>query len=182
MNLMLMGESRSQVAQGVWDSPEHLGIVVDQLYLTLLHRPAEANEQAYWVNNMLAGMSEANVEVGFLSSAEYQAEHATDAAFVAGLYQDVLERAPDANGQAYWLALLQGGATRQQVIDGVLSSQEALNRDINGYYAAYLLRAPEALGRQFYLDQLFAGGPGQTEAVAAQILASQEFFNDMSGA
>src|SRR5262249_41771511 len=92
MNLMLMGESRAEVAQCVWDSPEHLGMEVDQLYLTLLHRPADPIGQTYWVNHLLGGMNEADVEAGILSSAEYQGEHPTDAAFVAGLYQDVLGR------------------------------------------------------------------------------------------
>jgi hypothetical protein len=181
MNMLLMGSSRSEVAQGIWDSPEHLGLVVDQLYLTLLHRPADADGQAYWMNALLSGESEAAVEAGFLSSAEYQTEHAADAAFVAGLYQDVLGRAADSTGQAFWMGQLQGGVSRQQVIAGFLTSQEALSRVINGYYAAYLLRAPDAVGRQFFLNQLFAGGPGQAQAVGVQILASQEFFNDMSG-
>ncbi len=182
MNSLLLGGSRSAVAQGVLDSPEHLGLEVDQLYANLLHRPADANGRAFWVNALLAGESEADVEASILASPEYQATHAADAAFVAGLFQNVLGRAADSTGQAYWMGQLQGGATRQQVIAGFLSSGEALGRAVDGDFAAYLRRPADAVGRQFFLDQLFAGGPGQTEAVAVQILASEEFFNDMVGA
>jgi uncharacterized repeat protein (TIGR01451 family) len=181
LDLLLMG-SRSAVAQGVWDSAEHRGREVDQLYLSLLHRPADANGRAFWVNALLAGESEADVEAGFLSSAEYRAAHASDAAFVAGLYQYVLDRAPDSTGQAFWQAQLQGGVRPEQVIAGFLSALEALGRVVDADYAAFLGRAPDAQGRQFFLDQLFAGGPGQAEVGGVQILASDEFFNDAIGA
>jgi hypothetical protein len=134
------------------------------------------------VNALLSGESEADVKVGFLSSAEYRAAHAADAAFVAGLYHDVVGRAPDATGQAIWLAMLQAGITPKQAIAGFLSSQEALGRVVNGDYAAFVGRAPDAQGGQFFFGQLFAGGPGQAEAVGVEILASQEFFNDRVGA
>jgi hypothetical protein len=84
--------------------------------------------------------------------------------------------------QAYWLGQLQDGASREQVIDGILSSQEALSDAIESYYQAYLGRAPEPTELQFYLNQLLAGGPGQEEAVAMQIIGSQQFFNDKLGA
>jgi hypothetical protein len=73
-------------------------------------------------------VSEAAVETAFLESAEYQAEHASDAAFVSGLYQDVLGRTADPAGGAAWLAQLQGGVSRQQAIAAFLSSPEALAR------------------------------------------------------
>jgi uncharacterized repeat protein (TIGR01451 family) len=182
MSALLTGGSQSAVAQGVWDSAEHRGLEVDKFYLTLLHRRADAAGRAFWVADLLAGARESDVEAGFLSSAEYRAAHAADAAFVAGLYQDVLDRAPDSTGQAFWLAKLQAGLTPEQVIAGFLSSLEALGRVVDGDYAAFLGRAPDAQGRQFFLDQLFAGGPGQAESVGVQILASDEFFNDRVGA
>jgi uncharacterized repeat protein (TIGR01451 family) len=182
MNSILLGGTRSSVAQGIWDSAEHRGREVDLFYLTLLHRPADANGRAFWVNALQSGASEADVEAGFLSSAEYRAARATDAAFVAGLYHDLLGRAPDTTGQAFWLAKLQAGLSPEQVAAGFLSSQEALRRRVDADYAAFLDRTPDAEGRQFFLDQLFAGGPGQAEAVGVQILASDEFFKDSVGA
>jgi hypothetical protein len=44
------------------------------------------------------------------------------------------------------------------------------------------LRPADPAGRKYFLDQLFAGGLGNTEAVGVQILASEEFFNNPVGA
>jgi hypothetical protein len=131
---------------------------------------------------MLGGATEADVQTGFLSSPEYRVTHATDAAFVAGLYRDVLARAADSGGQAYWLAQLQGGATPEQVIAGFLTSPEAMGRFVDGAYLTYLRRVSDAGGRQYFLDQLFAGGPGSEESVALQILGSPEYFTHPVGA
>src|SRR5262249_15775374 len=38
--LLQAGFTRAQVAQGIWESPEHRGVEVDALYRSLLHRPA----------------------------------------------------------------------------------------------------------------------------------------------
>jgi uncharacterized repeat protein (TIGR01451 family) len=182
MDQLLLGRSRSAVAQGVWDSAEHRGLEVDEFYRTLLHRVADPGGRAFWVADLLAGASESDVEAGFLSSAEYRVAHPTDAAFVAGLYQDVLGRAGEPGGLAGWLAQLQGGVSRDQVIAGFVGSQEALGRAIDRDYASYLNRAAEAGGRQYFLNQLLAGGPRQQEAVGLAILASDEFFIDAAGA
>jgi uncharacterized repeat protein (TIGR01451 family) len=178
---LMAGAPRSAVARGVFDSAEHRGLEVDRFYLELLHRPADASGRATWVNALLAGMSEADVQASLLSSPEYQAEHASDSAFVSGLYQDVLGRAADPAGLASKLALLQGGVSRGQVIAAVLSSPEALGRIVDGDYAAFLGRAADAAGRAAFLGQLLAGGPGQAESVGVQVLASQEFFLDSAG-
>jgi hypothetical protein len=181
MNQLLLTGSRSAVAQGLWDSPEHRDLEVNQFYLNLLHRPADPSGLAYWVNNMLAGKSEATVEADILASPEYLADHAGDAAFVTGLYRDVLGRAPDTSGQVFWLAQLQRGASTRQVIDAFISSPEALGRVVDGYYLAFLQRTADAPGRQYFLEQLLTGGSGQEEAVGVQILSSAEFFNDNLG-
>src|SRR5262249_43407726 len=46
--LLQAGFTRAQVAQGIWESPEHRGVQVDALYRALLHRPADALGRAYW--------------------------------------------------------------------------------------------------------------------------------------
>ena len=47
-----------------------------QLYLGLLHRPADSGGRASWVGEPPAGVSESDVEAGFLSSPEYRPAHA----------------------------------------------------------------------------------------------------------
>jgi uncharacterized repeat protein (TIGR01451 family) len=180
--LLLAGKaSRADVAQRVWESPEHRGLEVNQFYLTYLHRPVDPVGGGWWLKNLLAGMSEAGVIAGLLSSAEYQAAHASDAAFLAGLYADVLGRAADPAGSDYWLKVLQGGGSRGQVIAGFLASREALMRVVDGDYATLLYRTADPVGEMVFLNELVNGGPRQAEAVAVAILGSGEFFGDAGG-
>ena len=55
----------------------------------------------------------------FVNSAEFKGLYGaspTDAAFVDLLYQNVLHRAPDAGGAAYWTGVLHDGAPREDVL------------------------------------------------------------------
>ncbi len=119
------GVSRTQVADEIWRSPEHRGLQVDQFYLTFLHRTADPAGRAGWVNFFLSGASETDVAAAFLTSGEYQATHASAAAFAAGLYQDALNRPADASGLAAWEAVLGSGASREQVALEFLTSAES---------------------------------------------------------
>jgi hypothetical protein len=180
--LLLTGKtSQTDVARRLWESPEHRGLEVNQFYPTYLHRPVDPAGGAYWWHNLLAGMTEVEVIAGILSSAEYQATHASDAAFVAGLYADVLGRAADPAGSGYWLKGLQGGVSRAQEAAAFLASREALLRVVDGDFAAFLYRPADAAGESFFLSPLLSGGPGQAEAVGVAILASAEFFADAAG-
>ncbi|WP_153110542.1 DUF4347 domain-containing protein [Propionivibrio limicola] len=71
------------------------------LYHVVLGRAADTEGLAYWTggNLDLTGMASS-----FVASAEFAATYGTqnDADFVTMLYQNVLERAPDAAGQTYW--------------------------------------------------------------------------------
>jgi hypothetical protein len=97
------GGTRQQVAEALWDSPEHRGLQVDQFYATYLHRAADPAGRASWVERLMAGASEAEVARGFLTSPEYSRSHPGALDYLLGLYADVLGRAPDADGMEAWL-------------------------------------------------------------------------------
>jgi hypothetical protein len=175
------GATRLQVAQQIWTSPEHRGLQVESNYQDLLHRPSDAGGKAFWVNALVSGAGEADVLDGFLTSAEYSRTHATDAAFVDGLYNDLLGRTPDANGRADWLLALQQGATPDSVVHGFLFSTESLNRLVNSYYSAYLDRAAEPQGLASWTSAVQTGALTPAQA-GENILASEENFSHGLGA
>jgi len=175
VTLLQAGMSRAQVAQGVWESPEHRDEQVDQLYRALLHRPADAAGLAYWGGLLRAGQSEAQVAAGILASAEYAAAHPDAASFVSGLYTDVLGRALDGAGAAYWEGLLRGGASRAAVAAGVLASPEAMGLELARDYAAYLRRPLDPAGWQYWVPLALAG-PTPAETAALGVLASDAYF------
>src|SRR5262249_8416666 len=87
--LLQAGGTRLQVVQGIWNSPEHHGLQVDQFYATYLHRAADPEGRTAWVNALLDGMTETEAIRGFLTSTEYLQGHAATTAYVTALYADV---------------------------------------------------------------------------------------------
>jgi RHS repeat-associated protein len=169
--------TRAQVAQAVWESPEHRGLEVDQFYATYLHRAADALGRAFWIDQLLGGVSETDTAALFLTSEEYTLAHPNTAAFVNGVYADVLGRTPDALGLVTWPPLTdQGTGGRLATARGVLTSVETEGRILDGFYAAYLHRAANAAGRQDWLAVLQSGRltPAQ---VAEAFLASDEYLS-----
>jgi hypothetical protein len=119
------GVSRSDVARGFSTSAEYRGLQVDRYYATYLHRQADAIGRTHWVNALLAGQSESALRQGFLTSAEYLSRHADTPSFLTGLYTDVLGRAPDQQGLAFWEEIARRGASREALAQGFLTFAEA---------------------------------------------------------
>jgi uncharacterized delta-60 repeat protein len=169
------GGTRAQVAQGFWESPEHRGIQVDGFYQTYLHRPADPNGRAGWVAAMVGGMSEIQVIHAFLASAEYQSQHQSDAAFVDGLYANVLGRQETAAEQAGWIQFLQNGGTRDQAEQLVLTSFEGYQGMVDRDYTN-LLGRPADPGSETGWTNLLLQGRITPDGVAETLLGSDEFF------
>jgi autotransporter-associated beta strand protein len=174
VSFLQAGGTRQQVAAAFWNSAEHRGLQVDQFYATYLHRAADAPGRALWVSALLGGASEADVAVGFLASDEYSQAHADTAAYLAGLYRDVLGRAPDPDGLGNWMRAAQAGMSRAAMADAFLTSREVFLQIVDGYYAGYLGRAGGAAGIAGWADALQSGRltPDQ---VALAFLTSAEF-------
>jgi hypothetical protein len=173
------GGTRLQVVQGIWNSPEHRGLQVDQFYATYLHRAGDASGRAFWVSALLGGVSEQQVAAGFLTSAEYQQAHASPTAYLFGLYADVLGRAPDPDGLASWQAAAQGGLSREALADGFLRSPEKQLQLVHGYYTDFLGRAGEPAGVAAWMTAL-QGRQLSPDQVAQAFLASDEFYGQMT--
>jgi SOS response regulatory protein OraA/RecX len=174
--MLLAGTSRQEVARDIWQSAEHRGIEVDQIYQTYLHRNADPVGRAAWVNAFLAGATEVSVVEMILNSAEYQSTHQSDLSFVTGLYVDVLGRAPDAGGLAIWQQALQNGVSRSAVAEAFLTSGEADRDLVDRFYAEFLQRNADAAGEQGFVRAL-QNRQLSPEAVAEIFLASNEYFS-----
>jgi hypothetical protein len=171
----MSGLPRQTFVFDVWRSPEHRGIEVDQFYQTYLGRASDPAGRAGWINAFLSGSSEEDVIRGFVTSSEYQGEHASDQDFVTGLYNDILGRTPDAGGLAGYVQALQAGASRQAVAQAFLTSAEAHRRVVDEYYSLFLNRPPDTVGEQGWINVL-QSGQGNYESVGEAFLASGEYF------
>lgn len=170
-----LGISRLDMVAQLWQTADAYGRRVDQLYQSILRRPADAAGRAEHVNRMLAGASEDEIALAMITSTEYQQRYQSNAAFVDALYRDVLKRAPDAAGRAGWTSVLNQGRSRSDVARSFLTSDEHYLRVIDGFYTSLLGRAADAAGRSFYLGQ-FRSGVLTTAAAAERMIASDEYF------
>ncbi|MBL9124860.1 MAG: DUF4214 domain-containing protein [Planctomycetaceae bacterium] len=170
-----LGSSRFDLVDQVSDSTEGLGRRVDQMYQTYLRRPADAAGRASNIAKLAAGTSEQDLAIFFLTSGEYTATHAANAAFIEGLYKDVLGRNADAAGRASWVAQLEQGKSRADVARSFLNSDERYFRTIDTYYASFLGRPADAAGRNSFVSGL-KQGTLTLAAAAEMMLASDEYF------
>ena len=111
---------------------------VAAFYDGVLGRQPDLAGLEYWQNQLSSGQQTmAGIAAAFLNSAEFlarfpsasaPADHggANDSAFVTALYENILDRAPDAAGLAYWVGQLAGTSTRTSVLLSFTGSTENL--------------------------------------------------------
>ncbi|MBR1797025.1 MAG: DUF4214 domain-containing protein [Clostridiales bacterium] len=97
---------------------------VGRSYATVLGRAFDDEGMAYWTGLLDNGATGADVVKGFLYSQEFLGRDLSDDYFVDVLYTEFFNRAPDAEGRAYWLDNLAAGMSRDQVIEGFINSEE----------------------------------------------------------
>ncbi|MBU4609732.1 DUF4214 domain-containing protein [Achromobacter sp. GG226] len=155
---------------------------VARLYLGGLARPADVDGLSYWAGQIRAGESLAAVANQFAESAEFDVAYAAlaDAEFVAQAYLNVLGREADAQGQAYWLKALEGGASRGDILVNLTESTEHVALSANDVavtlgYAGLLGRTADAAGYQFWSAFLEDGHT--EEMLFDQFVASSEYHD-----
>jgi uncharacterized protein DUF4214 len=138
--------SRAQVVQGFSESTEFItettapalafsraGLQAEfaddvyRMYRATLDRDPDLDGFVNWAERMADGLTFLGAVSGFTQSVEFRQTYGdtTDAGFVTLLYDNVLERVPDATGLANWSAQLSSGAmSREQVVQGFAQSAE----------------------------------------------------------
>ncbi len=88
------------------------GRSIERLYLAYFQRPAEAGGLRYWEGQLAGGVALTDVSQLLAASAEFTATYGSlsNDAFVALVYENVLERQPDPVGQAHWMLQLANGS------------------------------------------------------------------------
>jgi len=168
--------SRTQFVQALETTAEFRSVEINQLYGTLLGRQADTSGLGFFASILQAGGTVEQVKSMLLGSPEFLT-HAggTDTAFLAATYQELFNRPIDLGGQTFYLQQLAAGISRTRVALQILSSQEAENSVVNGYYEQVLVRAGDLGGVNFFAGDL-QNHTLRDEAVLAALLASDEYF------
>lgn len=99
-----------------------------RLYQAAVDRKPDAAGLGYWIYQMEAGASLQQVAQAFMAGSEFRTLYGStlsDAGFITALYDNVLHRAPDEAGLAWWRAAFADGLTREEAL--VYFSESAEN-------------------------------------------------------
>lgn len=161
-NQLQAGLSRGGIINGLYQFPEFQNGVgaIARLYQAAFNRTADACGLAFWVEQGQAGRPLDDIAAFFVVSGEFLDLGVTDPQdFVTRLYENVLGRAPDAEGRAFWQGQLNAGATWGAVLLGFTQSPEyraALESRVTAdlYYLGFLNRDPDVGGYAFWVNDL----------------------------
>jgi parallel beta-helix repeat protein len=159
---------------------------VQALYLADLGRTGDVHntsDAGYWVNLLSGGaLDQAAVAAGVLHSHEGQTH------LVTSWYQTYLRRPPVNGEEQYWVSQLAQGKTDEQVLSGILGSDEFFNRTqplvgsgtaeeryVQGLYQQLLNRTGNATEVAYWVSELPQLG---RQGVARGFLEASEFRAD----
>ncbi len=100
-----------------------------RLYKAAFNRQPDLSGLGFWIDKMDGGMDLIDVSLRFIDSAEFRAMYGnrpTNEVFLTGLYNHVLQRAPDNGGYQWWLNQLSSNPqkTWQKVLADFSESAE----------------------------------------------------------
>ena len=154
---------------------------VNAAFVALLGRAAEGNANA-WAESSADTKTLANTILSVDGKFKNSLEQAkTNADFVEALYQQVLGRAADADGKAFWLNALANGTSRDELKANFLAAAKANNEDLTAFYdnnqkflsdvySALLNRGVDNSGLETWMN-LLQNGTSRAEVVAKIIEA-----------
>jgi Domain of unknown function (DUF4214) len=165
------------VANALSHSAESYSNFVTAGYQRYLGRTPDAGGLSGWVNAMQNGLTDEQLEAGFIGSAEYIQSHGGSGdAWVRGMYQDLLGRAPLQAEVDAWVLNLAQGMSATQVAHGFAASAEREGQRVSADYQEFLGRTPAPSEVAGWV-KAFQGGVSN-EDVSAGFVGSVEYFQD----
>ena len=124
-----------------------------EVYIASFNRAPDAGGLAYWGGQLKDGMNLQDIAKSFFvqpeAAAFYPAGQSTQA-FVSSVYNNVLDRGPDAGGLAYWVEGLQsGGVSKDSFLLAIINGAKAFPGGID----IQTLANKEAVGAHFALTE-----------------------------
>jgi hypothetical protein len=97
-----------------------------RIYKAAFDRAPDLAGLGYWIDAMDNGAPLTSVAGGFIGSTEFQSRYGStsDTDFIRLLYENVLDRQPDAEGYAYWQDAMSRGLSREGLLINFSESTE----------------------------------------------------------
>ncbi len=148
------GESRSRISSSLAASAVYVGFFVDSIYLSVFGRAADTDGRDYWTNQIIGGLTPADVAALFYGSAEFFAGSSSVVGYVTRLYQEILGREPEPDGLDFWVVQVETDDDRLSIAESFYSSAESRRRRVTNLYLRFLDREPEEAGLDYWAEQL----------------------------
>jgi hypothetical protein len=159
---------------------------VTRLYSAYFLRSPDDDGLEFWVNRSRNGTRLYAISSTFAASSEFQRRYGslTNAEFASLVYQNVLGRAPDPSGLAYWTRQLDKGQTRGRMMVGFSESSEYIRKQAAAVTVVELWwgmvkRAPTPAEVTGFSARLKDGTPATT--IILELLASTEYRSVVLG-
>ncbi len=192
-------QTRGQVALSFFQMqlPQASGFNVIAAYISVLGRDPDYSGYLYWTSLFRSGVlappscvagiaayltpcSQMAMLNSFMNSVEFQTRFSStdNTSFVRVVYQNVLGRAPDPGGLAFWVQGLNAGLPRSHLMQDFINSPEFLasfgSRIQTGMaYCAILLRTATPAETQSWVN--FLSGGGTVDSMISSLISSPEF-------
>lgn len=146
-------------------SPQSAVFQVERLYRAYFDRSPEAAGLNYWTGERLRGRPLSDISEHFARSPEFAARYGSlsNRGFIELVYDNVLDRAPDAVGATYWTEQL-SHVSRGQVMVGFSESTEFIIKSghldagqVQRLYRAYFLREGDTGGLGYWWTKQVEG-------------------------
>jgi hypothetical protein len=159
--------TRATLAEDFLNSREFSGSVapITRLYQAFFKRSPDFAGLNFWADRLRGGATLASVAESFAQSAEFISTYSqlSNSAFVDLVYRNVLDRAPDTAGRAFWLGELDArritrGAMMAQFSESAEFVTAGRSRTFATLlYVGMLRRSPDTAGLSFWSDQFSRG-------------------------
>ena len=153
-----------------------------RLYFAYFLRTPDYEGLMYWIGQNKGGKNLHQISESFALSQEFGQRYGSldNEQFVTLIYHNVLERAPDANGKAYWLDRMNhGGLTRGALMVGFSESTEYMQTSAHKtnlalLYAHMLRRSPDQASFDNGVASLNSGKPLLN--LIDELMSSAEYY------
>ncbi|HQU44296.1 MAG TPA: DUF4214 domain-containing protein, partial [Pirellulales bacterium] len=167
------------------ESDELLDKVLGNYYQQYLQRPLDSDGLKYWKGVWHATGGPEQIKAGFADSPEfYKSAGGTPQSWLTALYQRILNRTPDPNGESFWMNYYQrqtsagtdAGTVRYDIALGFFDSAESYGQDVAGWFQEYLFRAPTDAEKAQHVSQMEGGASDRT--IEQEITNLPEYANN----
>lgn len=102
-----------------------------------------------------------------------------NARYICRVYLDLLGRAADPSGKAFWLRKVDRGESRVGIIRKYQTTPEYARRVVDDVYKTFLQRNPDASGQAFWAGRVRKGA--NPDQIRAEVIGSNEYYTKSGG-